>query len=132
MELVIAILRFFIVWKKKLQWGKQKLQYDSIIGEEWIADDVNKLTEGVLKIGDNQVERDGNNWVGYTRKDESDDKECGERYKNERKQLILVSTELDDKVWMDKNQVDRDLESESGPGGVDGKIDKHIINGKSL
>ena len=79
------------------------LQCDSILGEEGIADDLNKLKEGVLKIGDNQVERDGNNWVGYTRKDESDDKKCGERYKSERKQLILISTELDDKVWMDKN-----------------------------
>ena len=56
-------------------------------------------------MGYNQVEGEGKGSVEDTRKDNSDFKRCGERYKSERKQLTLAQTELDDKVWMDKNQV---------------------------
>ena len=100
---MIARVSFFVVWTKELNWGRRKLQRYSIIEEEEIADDVNKLKEGVLKLGDNQVERDEKDSVWYTRKGEYYDKVCGEKYKSERKQLTLAPTELDNKVWMDKN-----------------------------
>ena len=51
--LVIAGLNLFVVWTKDLNWGWIKLQYDSIVRNEGMSDDENKLKTSVLKMGDN-------------------------------------------------------------------------------
>ena len=80
MTLLIVRVSVLVVWTKELNWGWRKLQYDSIIGEEGIADDVNKLKENVLKMGDNQVKGDRKDLVEDNQKGESNDKGCGERH----------------------------------------------------
>ena len=59
---------------------------------------VNKLKASVLNREDNQPEEVGFDSVGGTLNGKGDGKRCGEKYKSERKQLILSPTELEDNV----------------------------------
>lgn len=72
--LVTTRVIVLVVWIKKLNWGRRKLECEYIVWEEGISDNLKKLNEGVLKIVDYQVEGNRNYCVENNRKSESDDK----------------------------------------------------------